>query len=54
VPAGIRAAKSAGARVIAVSTTNQVSALGEADYVVGRLVDVKVEAGPAGFRVLVG
>jgi sugar-phosphatase len=53
-PAGIRAAKSAGARVIAVTTTNRVSALGEADYVVGRLVEVKVEMGPAGFRVWVG
>ncbi|MDZ4699036.1 MAG: HAD-IA family hydrolase [Rhodothermales bacterium] len=52
-PAGIRAAKTAGARVIAVTTTNQVSALGEADYVVGRLVDIAVAVSPEGFRVSV-
>jgi len=46
-------AKTAGARVIAVTTTNQVSALGEADYVVGRLVDIAVAVSPEGFRVSV-
>ncbi len=53
-PAGIRAAKTAGARVIAVKTTNPVSALGEADYVVGRLMDIAVALHPGGFRVSMG
>ncbi len=53
-PAGIRAAKTAGARVIAVKTTNPLSALGEADYVVGRLMDIAVAVHPGGFRVSMG
>jgi sugar-phosphatase len=45
-PAGIVSGKSAGARVIAVTSTNPAHALENADLIVARLADVHVE--PAG------
>ncbi|MBX2820749.1 MAG: HAD-IA family hydrolase [Rhodothermaceae bacterium] len=41
-PAGIKAAKTAGARVIAIPTTNGADALSEADAVVSRFADIAV------------
>ena len=42
-PAGIKAAKTAGARVVAIPTTNTADALSEADVVVSRFADITVE-----------
>lgn len=41
-PAGIKAAKTAGARVLAIPTTNGADALSEADAVVSRFADIAV------------
>lgn len=38
-PLGVRSAKAAGLRVVAVTTTNPRSALGEADWIVERIAD---------------
>lgn len=50
-PAGIEAARAAGARVIAVSSTNPLEALRAADAVVSRLTDLEMSAGDGGVRV---
>ena len=50
-PAGIEAAKAAGARVIAVSSTNPPEALQAADAIVPRLTDLEMIVGDAGLRV---
>jgi mannitol-1-/sugar-/sorbitol-6-phosphatase len=50
-PAGIRAAKTAGARVIAVTSTNEVESLSEADYVVGAIRDITIAVIGGGFGV---
>jgi len=42
-PAGITAAKTAGARVLAIPTTNTAEALSEADAVVSRFADITVQ-----------
>ena len=41
-PAGIKAAKAAGARVLALPTTNKIEALHEADAIVDQFSDLKV------------
>jgi sugar-phosphatase len=51
-PAGVAAARAAGARVVAVTTTNGAAALGAADAVVARLDDLAVDVTSAGLRVL--
>lgn len=43
-PAGIKAAKTAGARVLAIPTTNKESALQEADGIVSRFADLQIES----------
>ncbi|NBB72156.1 MAG: HAD-IA family hydrolase [Bacteroidetes bacterium] len=51
-PAGVEAAQRAGAQVVAVTSTNDASALSAADAVVRRLADVRITAdGDGGFRV---
>ena len=50
-PAGIEAAKAAGARVIAIVSTNPPEALQAADAVVPRLSDLAMVAEDAGVRV---
>lgn len=42
-PAGIKAARTAGARVLAIPSTNKASALTEADGIVARFADLRVE-----------
>ncbi|MFV2062322.1 MAG: HAD family hydrolase, partial [Chloroflexota bacterium] len=49
-PAGITAAKAAGALVVAVSTTHAATALQEADAVINGLQDVTIEADQARLR----
>ena len=41
-PAGVQAAHAAGMRVVAVTTTHAPEALGEADAIVARLLDIRV------------
>ncbi len=50
-PAGIEAAKAAGARVIAIASTNPPEALQAADAIVPRLVDLEIRSGDAGLHV---
>ncbi len=50
-PAGIEAARAAGARVIGVASTNPPNALQDADAVIPRLADLEVSAADAGVRV---
>ena len=50
-PAGIEAARAAGARVLAVSSTNPPEALRAADAVVPRLADLEMSARGTGVRV---
>lgn len=50
-PAGIRAAKSAGMKVIGLASTFQAEALSEADAVVGKLGQVRVTLSGAGLAV---
>ena len=50
-PAGIEAARAAGARVIAVSSTNPPEALQAADVIVPRLTDLEMKAGDDGVHV---
>ncbi len=50
-PAGIEAAKAAGARVIAIASTNPPEALQKADVIVPRLSDLEMTAGEAGLQV---
>ena len=52
-PAGVEAAKAAGARVIAVATTNQAQTLAEADAIAPALVSIKISANPDGLLVQV-
>lgn len=47
-PAGIKAARAAGMRVIAVATTHAPEGLGEADVVVRRLADIEFIKGVSG------
>ncbi len=50
-PAGIQSAKSAGARVIAVQTTNSPGALQEADFLVKEISDLAIEFNGSTLRV---
>ena len=50
-PAGVEAARAAGARVVAVASTNAPAALAGADAVVGRLAALRVEVAPDGLAV---
>ena len=50
-PAGIAAAQAAGARVIALATTNIPDALGDADAVLARFIDLEITSETAGLRV---
>lgn len=59
-PAGVQAARAAGMRVIAVTTTHTHGALGEADAIANRLADIQIatpsqSSGPSGtlLRVIV-
>jgi sugar-phosphatase len=47
-PAGVRSAKAAGMRVVAVATTHREEELHEADVVVGALSDIRVLTEPGG------
>ena len=53
-PAGIEAAHAAGARVVAVASTNAPDALAGADAVVDRLAALRVEVGAQGLTVRTG
>ena len=50
-PAGIQAAKAAGARVIGIPTTNAVDALHDADAIISRFADLRVEVKSEGLIV---
>lgn len=50
-PAGIQSAKSAGARVIAVQTTNSPDALQEADFLVNEISDLAIGFNGSSLRV---
>lgn len=50
-PAGVEAAKAAGAKVIAVATTNRVEDLGLADAIAPALAALQITVGPEGLRV---
>lgn len=50
-PAGIQSAKSAGARVIAVQTTNSPVALQEADFLVNEVSDLAIEFNGSSLRI---
>jgi sugar-phosphatase len=50
-PAGIQSAKSAGARIIAVQTTNSPDALQEADFLVNEISDLAIGFNGSSLRV---
>ncbi|PZU95059.1 MAG: hypothetical protein DCF32_22620 [Leptolyngbya sp.] len=50
-PAGVQAAKAAGAKVIAVTTTNRAEDLGLADAIAPALAALQISVGPEGLRV---
>ena len=50
-PTGVASAKASGATVVAVQTTNRAAVLKGADVIVDRLLDLQIEAGPAGIQV---
>jgi mannitol-1-/sugar-/sorbitol-6-phosphatase len=50
-PAGVRSARTAGARVIAVTTTNSAAALVAADFVIATLDDLRIEMSDRGLSV---
>lgn len=50
-PAGIQAAKAAGAKVIGIPTTNKEDALREADAVISRFADLRVEVSSGGLVI---
>ena len=50
-PAGIQSARSAGARVIAVRTTNSPEALQEADFIVNEVSDLKIKFNDTCLRI---
>lgn len=53
-PAGVEAAKAAGATVIAVTTTNRAEDLGLADAIAPALAALQISVGPNGLLVRVG
>lgn len=53
-PPGVAAARGAGARVIALTTTHAAEQLADADAVVGDFTEVVVRATPAGLLVTIG
>jgi len=50
-PAGIDAARAAGARVIALTTTHGEESLGEADAIASSFADLEIQVGDAGLEV---
>ncbi|MBW4483926.1 MAG: HAD family hydrolase [Tildeniella torsiva UHER 1998/13D] len=52
-PAGVEAAKAAGAKVIAVTTTNRAEALRLADAIAPALASIQISVGPQGLLVQV-
>jgi sugar-phosphatase len=50
-PSGIASARAAGARVVAVASTNPPSALAAADVVLARLADLRIEASADGLHL---
>lgn len=52
-PAGVEAAKAAGAKVIALTTTNRAEDLGQADAIAPALANLQVSVSPKGLLVQV-